>query len=125
MNNKKGFAAFILVVSVSAMMLAYLFISSIETGHFFDQVIKKEDRLISYYAAYSCIDKAVLILSHDYFFRTLKEIKIPELNCSIDFVFISHNFLTITVHGDYKGIKVYKTARGILYNDHIDIWPVQ
>jgi hypothetical protein len=116
-KNKKGFAAFILVISISALMLVFISISSLEYGHFYDEVITKENRMISYYAVYSCIDQAILALSHDYFFQTSKEIKIPELNCSIDDVSGAGNSKTILTHGEYGGIKVKRKAI-VIVNDN-------
>jgi hypothetical protein len=119
--NKNGFAAFILVISISTLMLTFSFMASIEVGHFYDEVITKENRLISYYAGYACIDQAVLALAHNYFFQTSKEIKIPELNCSIDTIPNGITKRTITTHGEYKNIKVKRSAIVNMFDTGLEI----
>lgn len=95
--------------------------ASIEVGHFYDEVITKENRLISYYAGYACIDQAVLALAHNYFFQTSKEIKIPELNCSIDTIPNGITKRTITTHGEYKNIKVKRSAIVNMFDTGLEI----
>ncbi len=111
LKNNNGFAAFILVISISTLMLVFSFMASVEAGNFYDEVVTKENRMVSYYAGASCIDQAILALAHDYFFQTAKEIKIPELNCSIDSVSNTIGTKNIVAHGNYRNIKVRRTAR--------------
>lgn len=119
--NNKGFAAFILVVSISSLMLAFSFMQAIEYSHFFDLVKKKEYRLISYYSAYSCIDQALLALSHDYFFIVNHEIRIYKLNCSILSVKNQNGQINILVSGKFKDTVVYRSAEARIFDDHIEV----
>ncbi len=123
--NTRGFAAFILVISISTLMLAFIFMQGIEYGHFFDETSTKEYRLMSYYSAYSCIDQALLGLAHDYFFLTQSEIKFSDLHCSIDSISDAHEFKMITVHGNYKNIIVNRHATARLYDDHLEIISIE
>lgn len=124
-QTNRGFAAFILVISISTLMLAFSFMQGIEYGHFFDQTKTKEYRLMSYYAAYSCLDQALLTLTRDYFFSVQSELQIPELFCSIDSVSDDSGLKTITAHGNYKKIKVYRRATARLYDDHLEIISIE
>jgi hypothetical protein len=125
MKNNKGFAAFILVVSISSLMLAFSFMQAIEYGHYFDAVQTKEYRLMSYYSAYSCIDQAFLALSHDYFFTTNIEIPIKDLNCVIKSVISQDDTRIISVYGKYKNIIVYRSAVAKLFDDQLEIVSIQ
>ena len=62
--NNKGFAAFILVVLISSMMLAFSLIASIEYAHYYDEVVTKENRMVSYYASYACLDQAMKVVAN-------------------------------------------------------------
>jgi hypothetical protein len=121
----KGFAALILIIYISTLMLAFSFIQGIEIGHFFDQTKAKQYRLMSYYYAYSCIDQAFLTLTHDYFFKTEKEIEFPDLNCSILSVSGQNAQKIIKVHGKYKNINVFRVANAHLFDDHIEIISIE
>jgi hypothetical protein len=123
--NNKGFAAFILVVTISSLMLAFISIQSIEYLHFFDQVQRKQYRLMSYYFAYSCIDRALLTLSHDYFFTISTEIYYPDINCGISEVENISNNILIRVYGKYKEIIVYRRATATLYDDHLEVISIE
>ena len=124
-KSNNGFAAFILVITISSLFIAFSFIQSTEYGHYFDEVQNKEYRLIAYYNAYSCIDQALLVLSHDYFFTTDKKIQIIELNCSIISVFDSNGQKMILVSGKYKKVVEYRQAIARLYDDHLEIVSIQ
>ena len=124
-QNKKGFAAFILVVSISSLMLAFSFMQAIEYGHFFDEVQNKEYRLISYYSAYSCIDQALLALAHDYFFSTNKEIEISDLNCSIVSIIDNNGQKMILVYGKYKKVIVYRSAVARVSDNYIEVISIE
>jgi hypothetical protein len=124
-NKEKGFAAFILVTSISSLMLAFTFMNLIEYGHFFDQVQTKEYRLMSYYSAYSCIDQALLTLTRDYFFEINREIIIADLSCSVLSVKDENGLKMISVYGNYKNIKVYRRATARLHDDHLEIISIE
>ena len=124
-NYKQGFAAIILVISISALLLAFSFMQSIEYGHFFDEVINKENRLTAYYSALSCIDQAVLAISHDFFFTTTNIVDIPELNCSIYSVLDDDNKKIIKVYGKYRKAVVYMNAVIRLFDDHLEIVSIE
>src|SRR3989344_7810195 len=123
--KNKGFAAFILVISISSLMLAFSFMQSIEYGHFFDEVERKEYRLMSYYFAYACIDQALLALSHDYFFYPQHDIEFPDLYCSIISVTEANNEKIISVYGKYKNILVYRSATARLYDSYLEIISIE
>ena len=126
-KNKKdsGFAAFILVISISSLMLVFTFMSMVEYGHFFDEVQTKEYRLMSYYSAYSCIDQAFLALTRDYFLEIRKEFIISDLNCSILSIIDGGGLKNISVYGKYKNIMVYRRATARLYDDHLEIISIE
>jgi hypothetical protein len=129
MNNKnRGFVAFILVISISTLILVFSFMQSIEYGHFFDEVRTKEYRLMSYYFAYSCLDQALLALNHDFFFSIDKNIDKPidfsDLNCSIDAVYEENGLKVIEVYGKYKNINVYRKTKVRLFDDHIEFMQI-
>ncbi len=131
-NGKSGFAALILVLSISSLLLAFSFMQSIEYGHFFDAVRNKENRLASYYSAYSCIDQALLALVHDYFFLNNKEIEIPELNCAILSVaktsssgVANDDIRTIVAYGKYMKTIVYRRATVQIYDNHLEVISIE
>ena len=118
---KKGFVALSLVISIFGMIFAFMFIQSIEIGIFFDQTIKKEYRLINYYNAYSCIDLAILNISHDYFYEISTTTDFIDLQCSIDMVKRENNKILINTHGNYKNIKLKRSANIMLYDNRVEI----
>ncbi|MEK7213592.1 MAG: hypothetical protein AAB637_00540 [Patescibacteria group bacterium] len=120
-NKEKGFISLTLVISVSSLLLAFSFMQSIGIAHFFDQTIRKEYRLMSYYFAYSCINQALLGLSHDFFFSVDNEKSFSDLNCSIDSILDENGFKIIKVHGNYQNIIVYRQAKVRLFDDHIEV----
>lgn len=117
----RGFVALTLVITVSSLLLAFTYILSIETAHFFDQTERKEYRLMGYYFAYSCIDQAILSLSHDYFYQISEPKGIPDLHCSIDVVKDENGFKKIEVHGNYKNIIVKRRAFARLYDNRVEL----
>ncbi len=117
----KGFIALALVISVSAILLAFSFIQSIETAHFFDETTRKEYRLMSYYYAYACIDQALLILAHDYFFTLNQPKDLTDLHCTIDSVTNQNGNINIHVHGNYQNVIVYRSATAIMHDSYIEI----
>ena len=131
MKNKKyskGFASIILIIFVSSLMLALNYSQYIEYGHFFDLIQKKQYRLMNYYSAYSCIDQAILMLSHDFFLLTDENINFNEFNCVIDSITISDSNINdriISVFGNYKNIIVYRKATVRLFDDHLEIISIQ
>lgn len=126
MNNyNNGFASLILVITISSMMLAIFFIQSIEYGHFFDQVQKKEYRLISHYSAYSCIDQAILSIAHDFHFETKNIIEFPDLNCAILSVLNNDNKKNIVTFGKFNKVFVYRSAVVRLFDDHLEVVSIE
>lgn len=123
MKNRlqKGFIALTLIISVSALLFVFSFIQSTDIIHFFDETTRKEYRLMSYYYAYSCIDYALLTLSHDYFFLTTEPIDIKDLHCTIDSVIDRDGKREIYVHGNYQNISVYRSAIAIVHDSSIEI----
>lgn len=124
-HNKNGFISFFTVITVSAIILLFISIQSLEYSQFFDMVMKKQYRLMNYYNAYSCIDRAILALNQDFFFYTEKEIIFNDLNCSIDRVYAKDNLRIIETHGNYKKINVFRSATVKLFDDHIEILEIR
>jgi hypothetical protein len=118
MNKKnKGFIALILTLSIAGTLLGLVLTASIETGSFFDQAMKKVYREMNYYYAYDCIDRAILMISHDYFFTAENSINISDYHCSILSVTKEGNLRNISTRGDYKKLYVYRQAQVEVY-DH-------
>lgn len=120
MNN--GFVSLTLVITISSLLLAFTYMQSIEIAHYFDMTRTKELRYINYYNAYSCIDQAILNISHDYFYSVASPIIINDFNCVIDSVSNStNNTKIIHAHGNYKNMNVYRLAKVRLYDDRLVI----
>jgi hypothetical protein len=108
MNN--GFIALTIVLAVSTTLLCLMASSVTNSGIFFDMTLRKEYREMNYYFAYDCIDQAILMLAHDYFFITQTEISIPFFNCSILSVNAIGDKRVIKTRGDYRKAYVYRSA---------------
>lgn len=117
----KGFIALTLVIFVSSVTLAFVAIQSIESGHFFDMTVQKKYRLMSGYFADDCIDQAVLELAHDYFFNPTSPHVVSHLHCVIDSVVAEGDLRMISVHGDYKNVKVYRKAVARISRTSVDL----
>ena len=117
----KGFIALTITLSVAGILLALVFVSSIESGLFFDQAMRKEYRAMNYYYAYDCIDQVILALAHDYFFETSIPIYIPEYNCSIMTVVKNGDLRTITARGDFQKAYVYRSAIVSLKTHNLEV----
>lgn len=120
--------AFIMIITISSLILVFQYTGSLEILSLFDQVQRKEYRYIAYYNANSCIDYAILSISHDYFFRVNSEIKLDDLNCSILSVnnyLNSTNEMIIRVSGKFKNITSFRVANIRLYDDHLEIVSIQ
>ena len=104
--NKKGFIALTLVITIASLLLAFSYTQSIETAIFFDQTRLKEYRQINFYNAYSCIDQAILNISHDYFYKVSSPVELPDFHCVIDSVEEKNGQKVIKTHGNFKGINV-------------------
>ncbi len=112
-KNNKGFIAIIIVLMVSGILLALISYSSLESATFFDQALRKEYRTMNHYYAFSCIDQAILMLIHDYFFEIREgdeSIDMPWLYCQILKVEKVGNIHKITTVGNYKNANVYRYA---------------
>lgn len=126
--TNKGFIAFAMLVIISSFILVFQYINSIEIGHFFDMVQRKQYREIAYYNAYSCIDQALLALNQDYFLSIGSVMKFDDFNCSIISIvndINSPNKRIIRVFGNYKNIVVYRSAIARLYDDHLEIISIE
>ncbi len=110
MKYNSGFVSLVLVMSVSTLLLVFTYIQSGETFLFFDQTQRKQYRLMNYYNAYNCIDRAILNLAHDYFYEISTPVEIGELNCSIDFVKKENGITEIRTSGTYKKAVVKRSA---------------
>ena len=138
-----GFIAMIVVISVAGILLALVFSSSIESGLFYDQALKKEYRAMNHYYAYDCIDQAILALAHDYFFTVTDPIEIPKYHCSIVFVRrpmiedigigdmnisqddIQEDIRIIRTKGNFMKADVYRHAKVRLHEHSIEVISVE
>ncbi len=116
--NNKGFIALTIVLSIAGILLALVFASSIESALFFDQTMRKEYRAMNYYYAYDCLDQAILMLAHDYFFTVQAPLEIPEYHCTILSMEsgygggngVESEIRTISVRGNFQKAYVYRSA---------------
>lgn len=106
----KGFIAITTVLTVSGILLVLVAASSLQSATFFDQVVRKEYRLINYYNAGNCIDQAILELAHDYFFTTSIERKNKYFDCSILSVVAVGDLRLIETRGDLQKAYSYRKA---------------
>lgn len=120
-NGDRGFVALTLVLTVSSLLLAFAFMQTTSVAHFFDLTIRKEYRLMNFYNAGSCIDQAILFITHDYFFEAVAPIKIPEFNCSIDKVRVDGDVRYIEAMGIYKEINVKRNAQVRVFVDRLEV----
>jgi hypothetical protein len=101
--------------------LAFAYIRSIEIAHFFDQVTRKEYRLMAYYFAYDCIDQAILNLSHDYFYTVTVPEFLPDFHCYIDSVVTQGNIRKISVMGIYNGVSASRSVEVRMEDDSLSV----
>ncbi|MDP3962486.1 MAG: hypothetical protein Q8Q03_01295 [bacterium] len=116
----KGFIALAVVVTVTGILMALVFSSSVESGLFFDQAMRKKYRTMNYYYAGDCLDQAVLMLAHDYFFEfdnPLEPLEIEGYHCEIITVRAVGNTRNIVARGNFQKAYAYRTA-SVLLNDH-------
>lgn len=122
-NNRKqnGFVALTLVITISSLLMAFVYIESIDSAHYFDQAVLKKYRLMNYYNAKSCVDQAILRVSQDYFFTLDRPFRIKELNCYIDSITREGDILIIKTYGDYMNIKVEREGRVRIYDNGVEV----
>ena len=121
MKNKKGFVALTLVITVASLLLVFSLTQSIEIAHFFDQTERKLYRLMNHYYAYNCIDQAVLNLTHDYFYEVLTPVEMEDLRCVIDVVKKENEFVIIETYGNFKNMRIKRSAIARLYDNKVEI----
>ncbi len=121
MKSNSGFISMVLVVGVATILLAFTYAQSTETFHFFDLTLRKQYRLMNYYNAYNCIDRAILNLSHDYFYKVTEPSLISDLNCSIDSVRREGEEVVIHTSGIYKNVIIKREASVKLFDDRVEI----
>ena len=83
-----GFVALIMVLLVSAVLLAVVLSNSLSVADLFDEAYHKEYRLLATNAALTCFDQALLEITHDYFYVSSlalgsAPLYYPQWNCSI------------------------------------------
>jgi len=123
-KNKKGFVALTIVLSVAGILLATVYSSSIRSGSFFDQAMRKEYREMNYYFAYDCIDQAMLFIAHDYFFEPKKPLFISQYHCYILSVEKNGNLRKIKTMGDFMKASVYREAVVMVGDRGVEITPI-
>jgi len=119
--NSRGFMSLTLVITVSSIILAFSALQSLDIAQLFDQTRTKQYRLMNYYNAYSCIDQAILNLSHNYFYRVSTSTPIPYLSCSIEEVIEQNGLVSISAIGNYKNIDVKRSAAVRLNDFSIEV----
>ncbi len=117
----KGFIALSLIISVTSLLLAFSYTQSIEIALFFDQTRLKEYRSMNYYNAYSCIDQAILNISHDYFYTVSTSTEIKDLHCVIDSTKNENGLRVIRSHGNYKNIQVKRQTKVKVYDTKVEV----
>lgn len=129
MNNKifykKGFVALTLTLSVTGIILVLVTTSAIESSTFFDQALRKEYRAMNYFYATSCLDQAILSLSHNYFFTVDQPIEIPRYYCTIIFIEKQGDARLILAKGNFQKADVYRTATVLLHDHGLDITAIE
>ena len=116
-NNDNGFIAITIVLIISGILFTLISYSSLKSATFFDQALHKEYRTMNHYYAFSCIDQAILMLAHDFFFETIDEngqneiIDLPDFHCQILEVKKVGNIREIMTVGNYKNANVYRYAK--------------
>lgn len=133
MQNKKeislwinrGFIALTLTITLSSLLLAFSFSQSIDIGHFFDQTLIKKYRLMNYYYAESCIDQAIINITHDYFYTISAPLNIPYLHCSIESIKIEGGLRKIETKGTLNKIFFTRRAEVEVFDDHIGIIKIE
>lgn len=125
MNNKDGYIAIVVSLFVSGILLALVSSLSIESVSFFDQATRKEYREMNYHNAFSCINEALIYLSHDYFFNSSKEIYLDKYNCSILEAKRVGDFVYINTVGNYKKANVYREATIKISDTGLEIISIQ
>ena len=110
-----------LVIIVTGFILSLLLVNSLEVAQFFDQTRIKEYRLLNHYNADSCIDQAILNLSHDFFYIVSTTTYIGDFDCSIDAVYETNGLIKIQVTGNYKGILVHKSSLVRLFDNRVEV----
>lgn len=118
---RRGFVSLTLVLTVSSVLLAFSYIQSTETFHFFDLALRKEYRVRAYYNAYSCISMTTILLSSHYFFSVSSPRVFNDLGCSIVSLDMQGRERKVVVRGEYEGVFVYRRALFLLYDDHIQL----
>lgn len=121
----KGFIASTLVITVSSLLLVFSVTQSTEISGFFDMSQSKIYRIMNRYFAENCIDRAVLNISHDYFFETEIPIPVDSLHCVIDIVKNNNGVINIETHGNYKNQSVKKRATVMLYDNGLEIISIE
>ena len=120
-KDNKGFVAITLVITISTLLIAFVYARSTDIASFFDQTQTKEYRIRNYYFAYNCIDRVMLNLAHDYFYEVSKSVNIPDLYCSIDEVKEENGIKKIKVHGNFKNLNVKRSATARLYDNKLEL----
>lgn len=114
-----GFVAMTLVIIISSLLMAFVYMESIESAQYFDATRLKKYRLMNHYNALSCIDQAILNISHDYFFELTSPVEMAEFNCTIDSITRENNTRIIKAYGNYLGIRVDREVRITVNDDGI------
>ena len=126
-KEPRGFALLVSVILVSSFLLVAVLQNSAIVGMLFDEANHKEHRLLAVRSALTCLDRAMLELTHDYFFEVdaLSSVSYAKGQCSIVSVGETNGGLsgdghqTITVVGISSGIRATIVAQVILSDRNI------
>ncbi len=130
--KNKGFISLTIVLIISGILFVLVSYSSLESANYFDQAIHKEYRIMNHYYAKTCIDQAIIMLAHDYFFEINNAneiIDFPYYHCQILQVKNDNNSdintRKILTLGNYMKANVYMNAEVKIYDNRIDIIKVE
>jgi hypothetical protein len=123
-NSIGGFAALVLVVLVSAALMAAVLGNATSVSNIFDEANHKQYRLTATNAALACLDRTILELTHDYFFTisvTTAGVSYPILHCSIVSVGESGLIASVIVSGNSNNVTATVTAQVLLSDRNISV----
>jgi len=127
-NQKNGgFVALISAVLVSAVLLAIVLQNTVMVASLYDEANHKQHRFFAVQSAAYCLDRAILELTHDYFYQISSSTAVSYASgyCSIVSVgetvggVVGDGHITITVSGISYGITATIVEHVLLSNQNI------
>src|SRR5574343_7273 len=121
----RGFSSSILVTFMARSILAIVMTRSVSYVDFINQVSLKKLRIENYFNASNCIDRAILNITHDYFYTVSSKVDFDYLHCSIDIVEKDNDFRIIKTTGNLRNIYVKRQAKIKLYDNRVEIISIE